>query len=145
MVNQVYRRRGTTAATVQTLCEAQKQLARSTMALAKNHRTRFCTDRHQVTYRSTDSSPEVQHEMNLAAARIREEKVKQERADLAKLSEAVDRLARKYDRYNMITTTNIHNTRCAPDGLPCILPRDMMGLWLYADMEEEPTAEECHV
>ena len=60
--------------TQKTLCQAQQQLARSTLALAKNHKTKFTTDRHQVVYRSTDSSPEVQQEMNLAAARIREEK-----------------------------------------------------------------------
>jgi hypothetical protein len=53
----------------------------------------------------------------------------------------VDRLVTKYDRYNMISTTNIHNTRCAPDGLPCIVPRDLMGIWLFADTEE-PTVEE---
>ena len=128
--------------TQKTLCQAQQQLARSTLALVRNHKTKFTTDRDQVVYRSTDSSPEVQQEMNLAAARIREEKDRQERVELSKLSDVVDRLARKYDRYNLISTTNIHNTRCHPDGLPCIVPRDMMGLWLFADPTMDPTAEE---
>ena len=38
------------------LSQQQQQLARSTMALAKNHRTKFVTDRHQLVYRSTDST-----------------------------------------------------------------------------------------
>ena len=42
----------------------------------------------------------------------------------------------------MISHSNIHNTRCAPDGLPLIVPRDMMGLWLYADTTMNPTKEE---
>ena len=41
--------------TQKTLCQAQQQLARSTLALVKNHKTKFTTDRHQVVYRSTDS------------------------------------------------------------------------------------------
>jgi hypothetical protein len=127
--------------TQKTLCTAQQQLARSTKALAKNHRTKFSTDRHQLVYRSTDDSPEVLHERNLAAERIRAKQAKQERADLTKLSDAVDRLAAKYDRYNLISHTKIHNTRCAPDGLPCIVPRDLMGIWLFA-YSEEPSVEE---
>ena len=128
--------------TQKTLYWAQQQLARSTLALAKNHRTKLTTDRHQLHYRSTDSSPEVLQEINLATERIRAEQAKKERAKITKLSEVVDRLAAKYDRYNMIPTSNILNTRCDPDGLPCIVPRDMMGLWLFADIDLEPTEEE---
>ena len=43
----------------------------------------------------------------------------------------------------MISHSNIHNTRCAPDGLPLIVPRDMMGIWLYADTTMDPTKEEA--
>ena len=101
------------------LCAAQQQLARSTKVLAKNHRTKFITGHHNLVYRSTDGSPEVKQEMALAADRIRKEKGVQERASITKLSAAVDRLAVKYDRYNLISHTNIHNTRCDADGLPC--------------------------
>ena len=123
------------------LCAAQQELARSTMALAKNHRTKFVSDRHQLVYRSTESTPEVKQEMSLANKRLRAEKAKQERASMARLSNTVDQLAKKYDRYNLISHTNVLNTRCDPDGLPCLVPREMMGLWLYAD-NMEPTVEE---
>ena len=126
----------------QILVEQQQQLARSTMALTKQHKTRFIMGHHSMVSRFNDTSPEVQQEMSQAAARLRTEKAKQETADINRLSSAVDKLAIKYDRYNMITTVTIHNTRCDPDGLPCIVPRDMMGIWLFADMMQEPTQEE---
>merc|ERR1719318_1113239 len=125
----------------QQLSLQQQSLARSTVALYRQHKTRFIMGQHSVVYRPTDSSPVVQQEMTLAAARIRKAKQEQERAEHTRLSAAVDRLALKYDRYNLISTTNIHNTRCATDGLPCIVPRDMMGIWLFAD-NMEPTQEE---
>ena len=125
----------------QTLCQQQEELTRSTLALVKQHKTKFSTDRHQLVYRVTDTSPEVQQEMSLAANRIRAEVAKQEKASITKLSNTVDKLAKKYDRYNLITETNVFNTRCDPDGLPCIVPRVFMGIWLLANMEE-PTQEE---
>ena len=94
------------------LSQQQQQLARSTMALAKNHRTKFVTDRHQLVYRSTDSTPEVQQELSLANERLRAEKAQQERASMTRLSNTVDQLAKKYDRYNLLTHTNVLNTRC---------------------------------
>ena len=111
------------------------------MALAKNHRTKFVTDRHQLVYRSTDSTPEVQQELSLANERLRAEKAKQERASMTRLSNTVDQLAKKYDRYNLLTHTNALNTRCDADGLPCIVPRELMGIWLFADTMD-PTTEE---
>ena len=125
----------------QTVCQQQEELTRSTLALLKQHRTKFSSDRHQLVYRSTDTSPEVQQEMSLAAARLRAEKAKEERASITELSSTVDRLAKKYDRYNLITETNMLNTRCDADGLPCIVPRVFMGIWLLAN-QEEPTQEE---
>merc|ERR1719318_950651 len=121
----------------------QQNLTKSLLALKeKKRKTRFIEGQHSLHYGETEPSPRVKQEMDLAAARIRKEKEKKDRADLIKLSDAVDRLATKYDRYNMITVTNIHNTRCDPDGLPCIVPREMMGLWLFADLMNEPTKEE---
>ena len=72
------------------LCAAQQQVVRSTMALAKNHRTKFVSSRHQLVYRSTDSTPELQQEMSLANKRLRAEKAKQERASMTRLSNTVD-------------------------------------------------------
>merc|ERR1719318_912348 len=121
----------------------QHNLTKSLLALKeKKRKTRFIDGQHSLHYGETEPSPKVKQEMDLAAARIKKVKEQQDRADLIKLSDAVDRLALKYDRYNMITSTKVHNTRCDPDGLPCIVPRDMMGLWLFADMMEEPTQEE---
>ena len=124
------------------LSQQQQLLARSTVALYKQHKTRFIMGQHSVVYRPAGNPPVVQQEMDQAAARIRRVKQEQERAEHNKLSDAVDVLARKYDRYNLISTANIHNTRCAPDGLPLIVPRDMMGLWLFANTDMEPTVEE---
>ena len=74
----------------------QQNLTKSLLALKeKKRKTRFIDGDHSLYCEQTEPSPEVQQEMFLAAARIREEKVKQERDDLAKLSDAVDRLARK--------------------------------------------------
>merc|ERR1719318_1112367 len=121
----------------------QQNLTKSLLALKeKKRKTRFIEGQHSLHYGETEPSPRVKQEMDLAVARIRKEKEEQDRADLIKLSDAVDRLALKYDRYNMITHANIHNTRCDPDGLPCVVPREMMGLWLFADQDKEPTAEE---
>ena len=77
----------------------QQLLARSTVALYQQHKTRFIMGQHSVVHRPTDSSPVVQQEITLAAARIRMAKQEQERAEHNKLSAAVDRLATKYDRY----------------------------------------------
>ena len=52
----------------------------------------------------------------------------------------VDLLAKKYTS-TLITDTKVLNTRCHADGLPCIVPREMMGIWLYAS-DIEPTQEE---
>ena len=118
-------------------------MTKSLLALKeKEKRTKFIDGNFSFYHGKTEPSMKVKQEMSLAAARLRKEKEKQDRADLTKLSNAVDSLALKYDRYNMITVSNIYNTRCDPDGLPCIVPRDMMGLWLFADTMEEPTKEE---
>ena len=79
--------------------------------------------------------------MALATERIRLEKDKQEIASNSRLSDTVDLLAKKYDRYNLITETKVLNTRCHADGLPCIVPRELMGIWLLAS-DFEPTQEE---
>ena len=121
----------------------QQNLTKSLLALKqKEKKTKFIDGSHSFYYGPTEPSLQVKQEMSLAAARIRKEKEEQDRVDHKNLSDAVDRLARKYDRYNMITHTNVHNTRCDPDGLPCIVPREMMGLWLFADKDVEPTKEE---
>ena len=123
------------------LSEQQQLLTRSTIALYKQHKTRFIMRQHSVVYRPTDTRPEVQQEMSLAMQRIRAEQVMKERATITNLSNMVDLLAKKYDRYNLITDPKVLNTRCHADGLPCIVPREMMGIWLFAS-DTEPTQEE---
>ena len=97
---------------------------------------------HSVVFRPTETRPEVQQEMNLAAQRIRAEHAKRERASIISLSSTMDLLAKKYDRYNLLTHTNVLKTRCDADGLHCIIPRELMGIWLYADTTMDPTQEE---
>ena len=124
------------------LCESQKKLAKATTALlAKNKKTKLILGSHSLNYATTEPSEDVRNEMALAAARVKEEEQQLQVASIAKLSEVVDTLAKKYDRYNLLTQTNVSNTRCDPDGLPCAVHREMMGIWLYAD-SMEPTQEE---
>jgi hypothetical protein len=122
------------------LCESQKQLAKSTAALlARNKKTKLILGNHSLSYATTEPSEEVSDEMALAAARVKEEQQQLQKASIAKLSEVVDTLAKKYERYNLLTQSNVSNTRCDPDGLPCCVPRELMVLWLYT---AEPTVEE---
>ena len=131
------------------LSQQQQLLARSTIALYKQHRTRFIMGQHSLVYRLTDTRPEVQQEMTLATQRIRAVQAKKERAAINNLSNTVDLLAKKYDRYNLITETKVLNTRCHADGLPCIIPRELMGIWLFASdtdlTQEEITMYEFHL
>ena len=55
---------------------------------------------------------------------------------------SVDTLAKKYDRYYLLSQNNVSNTRCDPDGMHCCVLRELRGLRLYT---AEPMVEEMAI
>jgi hypothetical protein len=124
------------------LVHAQKQLAKSSLALvSKQKRTKLVTA-HSVKYVTTKPRPQVLDEMALAEKREWERKRLEQKSEIAALVAVVDRIAASFDRYtNVSTIINFCEPRSdvIHDHLFSWMDDEMVGLWMYA---VEPTPEE---
>lgn len=125
------------------LTSAQKQLAKSTLALVeKQKKTKFMTA-HTVSYCTTKPREEVKKEMIEAENREREKRRNVQKAEVDAMVSAVDRIAAGYDRYQnvstIITFSEPRSDVVVPDHLFIWVEQDMIALWLFT---VEPTVEE---
>lgn len=124
------------------LSMAQKQLAKSSLALAsKMKKSKFVTA-HAVTYATTKPRLEIKQEMIDAEKREREKRRAKQKAEIDVLISAVDRIAAGYDRYENVSTIITFSeprSEIIPDHLFTWIHTEMVGLWLYT---VEPTVEE---
>ena len=124
------------------LTVAQKQLAKSSLALAsKMKKSKFVTA-HAVTYATTKPREEIKLEMIDAQKREMEKKRAKQKSEIDVMISAVDRIAAGYERYENVSTVITFSeprSEFVPDHLFTWMEQDMIAVWLYT---VEPTVEE---
>ena len=135
-------------AMAQNLYQKTRAMTKSLLALGeKERKVKLIHGDHQLAYNTVSPMEDTRLQMEEAAQR-QKEKVRQDRlAEIARLCNAVDKIAAKYDRYdNVSTVIKLPSIRYTNNDLPDCVPIDLMGLWLLvADQEIQPSTREMEL
>ena len=121
---------------------AQKQLARSTVALMSKQKKTKLASPHSVHYTETKPRPHVQKEIAMAEKRVWERSKEEQKKEIATMVNHVDRISASYDRYqnvSTIITCTEPRSEVVPEHLFTWVEQDMITTWLFS---VEPTMEE---